>query len=111
MVERRASLCRFPLVKLIRDIHGGRQCGDSVARKDQGSGIPDEIIDIIGTPFFTKKDHGTGLAWRYATVSQPDITPKLMLKTVRRVLPFMSGLIDRYKPGVYKYYRPVKVFY
>ena len=29
--------------------------------KDQGSGIPDEIVDKIGTPFFTTKDTGTGL--------------------------------------------------
>lgn len=29
--------------------------------EDQGCGIPDEIIDRIGTPFFTTKDNGTGL--------------------------------------------------
>jgi len=29
--------------------------------EDQGSGIPSEIADKIGTPFFTTKDHGTGL--------------------------------------------------
>ncbi|WP_052487488.1 ATP-binding protein [Gordoniibacillus kamchatkensis] len=28
---------------------------------DQGSGIPDDILDKIGTPFFTTKDSGTGL--------------------------------------------------
>jgi len=32
-----------------------------LAVKDQGSGIPGEIIDKIGTPFFTTKDTGTGL--------------------------------------------------
>lgn len=37
--------------------------GDRVvlAVKDQGSGIPHEIQDKIGTPFFTTKDNGTGL--------------------------------------------------
>lgn len=29
--------------------------------QDQGSGIKEEIIDKIGTPFFTTKDSGTGL--------------------------------------------------
>ncbi|AET68685.1 PAS domain S-box [Desulfosporosinus orientis DSM 765] len=29
--------------------------------QDQGCGIPQEIIDKIGTPFFTTKDNGTGL--------------------------------------------------
>ncbi len=28
---------------------------------DQGKGIPDEILEKIGTPFFTTKDNGTGL--------------------------------------------------
>ena len=32
-----------------------------LAVKDQGTGIPDNIIDKIGTPFFTTKDSGTGL--------------------------------------------------
>lgn len=32
-----------------------------VAITDQGQGIPDDIKDKIGTPFFTTKDHGTGL--------------------------------------------------
>ncbi len=37
--------------------------GDKVtlAIKDQGTGIPREIQDKIGTPFFTTKDTGTGL--------------------------------------------------
>jgi two-component system, sporulation sensor kinase E len=37
--------------------------GDKVALaiKDQGTGIPREIQDKIGTPFFTTKDTGTGL--------------------------------------------------
>ena len=29
--------------------------------KDCGKGIPSDILDKIGTPFFTKKDNGTGL--------------------------------------------------
>jgi PAS domain S-box-containing protein len=29
--------------------------------EDQGCGIPNEIMDKIGTPFFTTKDNGTGL--------------------------------------------------
>lgn len=32
-----------------------------LAITDQGQGIPDEIKDKIGTPFFTTKDSGTGL--------------------------------------------------
>jgi len=29
--------------------------------KDQGNGIDQEIVDKIGTPFFTTKEDGTGL--------------------------------------------------
>lgn len=29
--------------------------------KDQGSGIPQEVLDKLGTPFFSTKDTGTGL--------------------------------------------------
>jgi signal transduction histidine kinase len=29
--------------------------------KDTGNGIKPDILDKIGTPFFTTKDHGTGL--------------------------------------------------
>ncbi|WP_161821480.1 PAS domain S-box protein [Sporotomaculum syntrophicum] len=29
--------------------------------KDEGTGLPPEIIDRLGTPFLTTKDHGTGL--------------------------------------------------
>ena len=32
-----------------------------LAISDQGSGIPQEIIDKVGTPFFTTKENGTGL--------------------------------------------------
>jgi signal transduction histidine kinase len=32
-----------------------------LAVKDQGSGIKPEVLDKIGTPFFTTKDNGTGL--------------------------------------------------
>ncbi|MDF9407004.1 PAS domain S-box protein [Pelotomaculum isophthalicicum JI] len=32
-----------------------------LAVEDQGCGIPNDIADKIGTPFFTTKDHGTGL--------------------------------------------------
>ena len=32
-----------------------------LAVQDQGPGIDPEILDKIGTPFFTTKDHGTGL--------------------------------------------------
>lgn len=32
-----------------------------LAVQDQGEGIRPEIIDKIGTPFYTTKDHGTGL--------------------------------------------------
>jgi PAS domain S-box-containing protein len=28
---------------------------------DEGPGIPDDVLERIGTPFFTTKDHGTGL--------------------------------------------------
>lgn len=37
--------------------------GDSVvlAVKDQGKGIASEVLEKIGTPFFTTKDNGTGL--------------------------------------------------
>jgi signal transduction histidine kinase len=29
--------------------------------KDQGNGIPPDVLEKLGTPFFTTKDHGTGL--------------------------------------------------
>lgn len=32
-----------------------------LAIKDQGKGIPTELLEKIGTPFFTTKDNGTGL--------------------------------------------------
>lgn len=32
-----------------------------VAVQDQGAGIPDEVLDKLGRPFFTTKDSGTGL--------------------------------------------------
>lgn len=32
-----------------------------MAVKDQGSGIPPEMMDKVGTPFFTTKEQGTGL--------------------------------------------------
>ncbi|MBS4207094.1 GAF domain-containing protein [Bacillus sp. FJAT-50079] len=32
-----------------------------LAVRDQGEGIPPEILDKLGTPFFTTKDNGTGL--------------------------------------------------
>ncbi|MFA4885477.1 MAG: ATP-binding protein, partial [Desulfotomaculaceae bacterium] len=37
--------------------------GDKVvlAIKDQGRGIEPEVLEKLGTPFFTTKDHGTGL--------------------------------------------------
>lgn len=37
--------------------------GESVILRvrDEGSGIPDSIVMKIGTPFFTTKEHGTGL--------------------------------------------------
>jgi len=39
------------------------QHGDEVVLgvKDEGSGIPPEIIDQLGTPFVTTKEKGTGL--------------------------------------------------
>ncbi|MEQ8237314.1 MAG: ATP-binding protein, partial [Syntrophomonadaceae bacterium] len=35
--------------------------GVSLAVLDQGTGIPDDVLDKIGTPFFTTKLNGTGL--------------------------------------------------
>lgn len=37
--------------------------GDEVvlAVQDEGSGIPDELLAKLGTPFFTTKEKGTGL--------------------------------------------------
>jgi signal transduction histidine kinase len=32
-----------------------------LALQDQGSGIPQEILEKLGTPFFTTKETGTGL--------------------------------------------------
>ncbi len=32
-----------------------------MAIKDEGPGIPEEIREKIGTPFFTTKENGTGL--------------------------------------------------
>lgn len=42
---------------------GTRREQDSVvlAIRDQGKGIPEEILGKIGTPFFTTKENGTGL--------------------------------------------------
>lgn len=39
------------------------QEGDNIvlAVKDQGSGLAPDVLKKIGTPFFTTKDHGTGL--------------------------------------------------
>lgn len=42
--------------------------------QDEGCGIKDEIIDKVGTPFFTTKDHGTGLglAMCYSVAARHD---------------------------------------
>jgi signal transduction histidine kinase len=32
-----------------------------LAIQDQGEGISDEVLEKLGTPFFTTKDNGTGL--------------------------------------------------
>lgn len=42
---------------------GTKQEGDEVILyiKDEGSGLPSEITDRIGTPFLTTKENGTGL--------------------------------------------------
>lgn len=32
-----------------------------LAIQDEGTGIPSDIVDKLGTPFFSTKDHGTGL--------------------------------------------------
>ena len=47
--------------------------------KDQGSGINPEIIDKLGTPFFTTKDNGTGLglAICYSIASRHGATIKI----------------------------------
>lgn len=33
----------------------------SLSIKDQGKGIPDDVLEKLGTPFFSTKDNGTGL--------------------------------------------------
>lgn len=40
-----------------------REAEDKVTLQvsDQGQGIPDEIMEKLGTPFFTTKENGTGL--------------------------------------------------
>jgi len=44
---------------MIRTVMDG---GEAVlAVQDEGTGIKDDVLEKIGTPFFTTKDHGTGL--------------------------------------------------
>lgn len=43
----------------VRTFHEGREVILSV--RDQGTGISDEVLDKLGTPFFTNKESGTGL--------------------------------------------------
>jgi two-component system nitrogen regulation sensor histidine kinase GlnL len=44
------------------DVGGGRRVPTVVVEvRDSGSGIPEEILDQVGTPFFTTKPRGTGL--------------------------------------------------
>lgn len=43
----------------VRTFHEGREVILSV--RDQGTGISDEVLDKLGTPFFTNKETGTGL--------------------------------------------------
>jgi PAS domain S-box-containing protein len=43
----------------IRTVHEGREVVLSV--QDQGTGISEEILQKLGTPFFTNKENGTGL--------------------------------------------------
>ena len=47
--------------------------------QDQGAGIEPEILDKIGTPFFTTKDHGTGLglAVCYSIATRHNATIKI----------------------------------
>ena len=47
--------------------------------KDQGAGIEPEILDKIGTPFFTTKDYGTGLglAVCYSIATRHNATIKI----------------------------------
>lgn len=55
-----------------------------LAVQDEGIGIEDEVLDKIGTPFFTTKDHGTGLglavchsiAVRHKAVINVETSPK-----------------------------------
>lgn len=50
-----------------------------LAIKDQGTGIKQEIMDKIGTPFFTSKDQGTGLglAICYSIAARHNATIKI----------------------------------
>jgi signal transduction histidine kinase len=50
-----------------------------LAIKDEGSGIPTEILDTIGMPFVTTKDTGTGLglATCYSIASRNNATIKI----------------------------------
>lgn len=48
--------------------------------RDEGSGIPPELLDKVGTPFFTTKDNGTGIGlsicYRIAKRHRADIRVK-----------------------------------
>lgn len=52
-----------------------------LAVSDQGRGIDEKFIDKIGTPFFTTKDHGTGLGLAVCYSAASRHGAKISLKT------------------------------
>lgn len=57
----RNAIEAMPRGGIIQIITSGRDRKVLLAIKDQGIGIPAQLLDKLGTPFFTTKERGTGL--------------------------------------------------
>jgi PAS domain S-box-containing protein len=57
--------------------------------KDRGSGIPPEVLEKIGTPFFTTKEQGTGLGLSVCYRIAESHNAKIQIKTGKRGTAFM----------------------